>query len=86
MRGKLDLHKYEQNGEDTGYRNYTKDGKVLCNRCNTPMDFREDMDERIGYYICPKCDFIEIDEYYDDTEDEDYELYWPDDEEEDEYE
>lgn len=85
MGKRLNLYEFRDNGEDDGYRIYTDEGYVLCNRCQTRMDFREDMDERISYYICPKCKFIEIDEYYDDDDyEDDYELYWPEDDDEDE--
>ena len=73
--GKLNIFKYLTSGEDDG-RRICQDGYCLCNRCRTVMQPEEDMDEMVSYYICPKCKFIEIQEYYEDDEDEDYELYW----------
>lgn len=64
----MNIFKFRDNGEDDGYREYTDDGYCLCNRCKTVMMFREDMDVMVSYYECPKCGFIEIDEYYDEDE------------------
>lgn len=64
------IFKYKD--EDDGTRIYTNDGCVLCNRCNAVMQFMEDMDEMVSYYYCPECEFIEIDEYYIDQEEENY--------------
>jgi len=67
-----DIFKFLNTGEDDGTRIYTNDGHILCNRCNAVMQFMEDMDEMVSYYYCPKCEFIEIDEYYIDQEEEKY--------------
>lgn len=67
-----DILRFYNSGEDDGYRKYNDDGACLCNRCNTIMQPMEDMDVNCSYYECPKCGFIEIDEFYDDRDPEDY--------------
>lgn len=79
-----DIFKFRDNGEDDGSREYDNEGYCLCNRCRTRMMFWEDMDLNVSYYKCPKCGFIEIDEYYDDGDSDEYDEYYdafiPDDE------
>lgn len=86
--GRSRLLRFYDSGEDDGSRTYDDDGYVLCERCGTRMNFKEDFDVEngIAYYECPKCKFIEIEEFYDDEndisyEEEYYRNYNPDDDE-----
>lgn len=83
--GKRNLFRYEQSGEDDGRRHYLPDGNLTCNRCGAVMKYKEDDDEGVGYYLCPKCRFIEVDEIFAETEEKEfllneqlaeYEQYW----------
>lgn len=63
-----DILRFYESGEDDGSRIYDNDGRVLCNRCGTRMKYLEDTDVNCSYCECPKCGFIEIEEFYDDDD------------------
>ena len=76
------IFRFHDSGEDDGTRLYDKDMVLVCDRCRTRMKYLYDEEQNVDYAQCPKCGFIEIEDYNDDPEDTDYETYWPDSDEE----
>ena len=72
--------------EDDGTRIYDDEMHLLCNKCGAIMQYEYDPEEDIDYFRCPACDHLELDSYNDgedDVADSDYELYWPEEDDED---
>lgn len=82
---RFDVFRFRDSGEDDGRRMEDEKGYLICNRCRTRMHISYNEEEGVEYGICPKCGFIEIQHYdyeYDENDAEDYELYWPGEDEE----
>ena len=80
-----EIFRFHDSGEDDGTRIRGDDGRMICNRCGSPMRLEYEPDAGVDYHFCPSCGFVEIDSYDDDDdpENDDYGIYWHTDDDDD---